>query len=75
MKLSEAFTNYREIEVVSRGLSPKTLESYIYAEKLVIEYFTDTEVRNITPLDVSKFYQYLCSLPETRYCKGEHNLF
>ena len=70
MKLSEAFTNYREIEVISRGLSPKTLESYIYAEKLVIEYFTDTEVRNITPLDVSKFYQYLCSFQRPDTARG-----
>ena len=70
MKISEAFTNYREIEVISRGLSPKTLESYIYAEKLVIEYFTDTEVRNITPLDVSKFYQYLCSFQRPDTARG-----
>ena len=45
MLISEAFDNYREIEVISRGLSPKTLESNIYAEKLVTEDFSDTEVR------------------------------
>ena len=58
MLISEAFVNYKEVEIIARGLSPKTLESYIYAEKLVIEYLTDTEVKNITPLDVSKFYQH-----------------
>ena len=61
MLISEAFENYREIEVISRGLSPKTLESYIYAEKLVVEYFSDTDIINITTVDVSKFYQYLCN--------------
>lgn len=61
MLISEAFENYREIEVISRGLSPKTLESYIYAEKLVVEYFSDTDIKNITTVDVSKFYQYLCN--------------
>ena len=70
MLISEAFANYREIEVVSRGLSPKTLESYIYAEKLVIEYFTDTEIKNITPLDVSKFYQHLCSFQRPDTARG-----
>ena len=61
MLISEAFENYREIEVISRGLSTKTLESYIYAEKLVVEYFSDTDIKNITTVDVSKFYQYLCN--------------
>ena len=61
MLISEDFENYREIEVISRGLSPKTLESYIYAEKLVVEYFSDTDIKNITTVDVSKFYQYLCN--------------
>ncbi len=35
MKLSEAFTNYREIEIISRGLSK--IESYIYAEKNILQ--------------------------------------
>lgn len=61
MLISEAFINYREVEVIARGLSPKTLESYIYAEKLVTEYFSDTDIKNIATLDVAKFYQYLCN--------------
>ena len=61
MLISEAFENYKEVEIIARGLSPKTLESYIYAEKLVIEHFTDTDVKNITTIDVAKFYQYLCN--------------
>lgn len=68
MLISEAFINYREVEIIARGLSPKTLESYVYAEKLVTEYFSDTDIKNIATLDVAKFYQYLCSFPETRYC-------
>ena len=70
MLISEAFENYREIEVISRGLSPKTLESYIYAEKLVIEYFTDTDVKNITTIDVAKFYQYLCNCQKPDTARG-----
>lgn len=70
MLISEAFENYREVEIIARGLSPKTLESYIYAEKLVIEYFADTEVKNITPLDVSRFYQYLCSFQRPDTARG-----
>ena len=61
MLISEAFINYREVEIIARGLSPKTLESYVYAEKLVTEYFSDTDIKNITTVDVSKFYQYLCN--------------
>lgn len=70
MLISEAFINYREIEVISRGLSPKTLESYIYAEKLVIEYFTDTDIKNITTIDVAKFYQYLCNYQKPDTARG-----
>lgn len=56
MLISEAFINYREVEIIARGLSPKTLESYVYAEKLVTEYFSDTDIKNIATLDVAKFY-------------------
>lgn len=70
MLISEAFVNYKEVEIIARGLSPKTLESYIYAEKLVIEYFTDTEIKNITPLDVSRFYQHLCNFQKPDTARG-----
>ena len=70
MLISEAFENYKEVEIIARGLSPKTLESYIYAEKLVIEYFTDTDVKNITTIDVAKFYQYLCSHQKPDTARG-----
>ena len=70
MKISEAFANYKEMEIIARGLSPKTLESYIYAEKLIIEYFSDTDVKNITTLDVSKFYQYLCNHQKPDTARG-----
>lgn len=70
MLISEAFENYKEVEIIARGLSPKTLESYIYAEKLVIEYFTDTDIKNITTIDVAKFYQYLCNHQKPDTARG-----
>lgn len=70
MLISEAFENYREVEIIARGLSPKTLESYIYAEKLVTEYFSDTDIKNIATLDVAKFYQYLCSHQKPDTARG-----
>ena len=70
MLISEAFINYREVEIIARGLSPKTLESYVYAEKLVTEYFSDTDIKNIATLDVAKFYQYLCSFQRPDTARG-----
>lgn len=70
MKISEAFAEYKEMEIIARGLSPKTLESYIYAEKLIIEYFSDTDIKNLTALDVARFYQHLCSYQRPDTARG-----
>lgn len=70
MLISEAFENYKEVEIIARGLSPKTLESYIYTEKLVIEYFTNTDVKNITTIDIAKFYQHLCNHQKPDTARG-----
>ena len=39
MKISDAFAEYRESEIVAANLSSKTFESYFYSEKRAIEYF------------------------------------
>ena len=70
MLISEAFENYKEVEIIARGLSPKILESYIYTEKLVIEYFTNTDVKNITTIDIAKFYQHLCNHQKPDTARG-----
>lgn len=59
MLISEAFQTYRKREVIAAGLSSKTLESYIYAEKLVVAYFGDTEFSSIKVEDVISFYEHL----------------
>lgn len=59
MLISEAFEEYRRMEVVAAGLSSKTRESYIYAEKLVVGYFGDVDFSSIKAEDVVAFYEHL----------------
>ena len=59
MLISEAFNLYREAEIVAAGLSKKTFESYIYAEKHAVKYFGDSKINLLTPLDVREFYKHL----------------
>lgn len=56
MKLSEAFFEYRRIEIQSRGCSLKTDESVKYAERVAVRYFGDVNVRKIGANQVSEFY-------------------
>lgn len=59
MKLSEAFTSFRKNEILALGKSPKTNESYVYAEKIAIAYFGDINIRRITADAVHEFYLWL----------------
>lgn len=59
MLISEAFEEYRRMEVIAAGLSSKTNESYIYAEKLAIGYFGDVEFAGIKLEDIVAFYEHL----------------
>lgn len=56
MKLSEAFFEYRRIEIQSRGCSLKTDESVKYAERVVVRYFGDVNIRKIGTKQISEFY-------------------
>lgn len=59
MLISEAFEEYRKMEVIAAGLSSKTRESYIYAEKLAVSYFGNVRFDSIKPEDVVSFYEHL----------------
>ncbi len=59
MLISEAFENYRKMEIVAAGLSSKTKESYVYAEKLTIGYFGNIEFGDIEAEDIVGFYEHL----------------
>lgn len=59
MLISEVFEIYRKREVIAAGLSSKTLESYVYAEKLVVAYFGNVEFSSIKAEDVIAFYEHL----------------
>lgn len=59
MRISEAFALYREAEIVAAGLSAKTYESYIYAEKHAVDYFGDKNMCTLNPMDVREFYKHL----------------
>lgn len=70
MKISEAFELYRSAEIIAGGLSPKTLESYVYAEKLVVGYFGNVEFEDIQAFDVRKFYDHLLSWQRPDTARG-----
>lgn len=87
MLISEAFDEHRKMEIIAAGLSSKTRESYIYAEKLAVSYFGNIEFSSIRAEDVVDFYEHLLSwqAPDTargniiclravaRYMKRRHN--
>lgn len=59
MKISEAFIAYRKNEILALGKSPKTNESYIYAEKIAISYFGDINIRKISIERIHDFYLWM----------------
>jgi site-specific recombinase XerD len=59
MKISEAFAAYRKNEILALGKSPKTNESYVYAEKIAVAYFGNINIRRITADSVHDFYLWL----------------
>lgn len=67
MKLSEAFADFRRIEIRGRGCSPSTDEGYEYAMRVIIDYFGDVSVRKLGVDEVSDFYLSIIGL------KGIHS--
>lgn len=59
MKISEAFSEYRDIEIIAANLSKKTFESYFYSERLATSYFGNIEIENIDASDVRGYYEHL----------------
>ena len=59
MKISEAFAAYRKNEILALGKSPKTHESYVYTEKIVISYLGDINIKKINVDQVHDFYLWL----------------
>lgn len=59
MLVAEAFETYRRREVIGAGLSSKTMESYIYAEKVAVGFFGNIDFNLIGLEDVIAFYEYL----------------
>ena len=60
MKLSEAFASFRTNEILALGKSPKTNESYVYAEKITIAYFGDINIKKISVEQIHQFYLWMC---------------
>ena len=56
MKLSEAFFEYRRIEIQGKGCSLKTDENIRCAEKIVLQFFGDINIKKIGPKQVSDLY-------------------
>lgn len=59
MKLSEAFESFRKNEILALGKSPKTNESYVYAEKIAITYFGNINIRKMDIEQIHDFYLWL----------------
>lgn len=59
MNISEAFAYYRKAEIMARGLSRKTDESYVYSCKLAVDFFGDMPITNIRPEDTRDYYEHL----------------
>lgn len=70
MLISEAFAEYEEGEIIAGGLSKKTLESYIYAEKLAEKYFGNVDMSYLTPQDVREFYFHLMTWQKPDTARG-----
>lgn len=56
MKLSEAFKDYRQFEIIAANKSPKTYETYKYAEKSFVDFFGDIRINKITPEMIANYY-------------------
>ena len=56
MKISEAFAEYRRVEIQGRGCSLKTDEDAKYTGIVAEKFFGDISVRKIQPAQVSDFY-------------------
>lgn len=70
MKISDAFAEYRESEIVAANLSSKTFESYFYSEKRAIEYFGDVEIQTLTAPDVRNYYEHLLKWQKPDTARG-----
>jgi site-specific recombinase XerD len=65
MKLSEAFSEYRRIEIQGRGCSLKTDEGAKYAGIVAVRYFGDINVKKIKLAQISDYYLSLVSINKT----------
>ena len=70
MIVSEAFDLYRRAEIVAGGLSRKTYESYIYAEKHAVGFFGDVPLEHIQAMDVRDFYDHLSTWQKPDTVRG-----
>ena len=71
MLIKDVFSMYEEEEIIAGGLSKKTLESYVYAEKLASDYFSATSnIEDIQPIDVRSFYQHLLTWQKPDTARG-----
>ena len=76
MLIKEAFSMYEEEEVIAGGMSKKTLESYVYAEKLASEFFgAGTRIEDVMPIDVRTFYQHLLTWQKPDTARGNIGCF
>ena len=68
MKISEAFNEYRRLEVRAKGYSYNTDQSYGNAGNKTIQYFGDIKIRRLTADDISSFYLALVT-PNSAFLK------
>jgi len=71
MLVKDAFSMYEEEEIIAGGLAEKTLESYIYAEKLASQFFgSSVSIEDVRPMDVRAFYQHLLTWQKPDTARG-----
>lgn len=70
MKISEAFKMYNDDEIVDRGMSIKTSESYKYASKNAIKYFGDIPVEALCKDNVRGYYPFLLTWQRPDTARG-----
>lgn len=70
MTLTEAFNLYNEDEIIDRGLSPKTTESYIYACKNAVKYFGDIDVLALSKDSIRGYYPFLLAWQRSDTARG-----
>lgn len=59
VKISEAFRDYREYEILMGGLSNKTDEAYGNCQKLMTNYFGDVQIESLELSDIRNFFEHL----------------